>query len=375
MIVLLSSDSRPRYSDDIIRILAMPRGGQVQLRYGAALLSGDVQKHVAREHLAGEAALVCFVAGSNAPMPFALVPVRFVTIIRAEKVGTSYIFTVAADAFVTGLADLDIRATASTTDQQRLPAPSGAAPIDAAIFAFSTPQAWRTHRSLSLDTFEATVERLAMHTTFNTPRSAFFTVARISEVRARSWFGTWPQPLAVNQGAFDLKAGKRYLCEVYCLRLYEPSKTDLTKQGSKVDLNTTISTSPNLALGAQANDIWVQFCSAKRNIIDSRYDVKSFLFEAEPDVLRRVSGIRLFLTEGLDESSADYQQDITLPLIFRGSIGWAAIRAILIGIATAGPSMIAINAAGKLNGGAVAAVIALGALAGAAAVFPSIRKP
>jgi len=375
MIVLLSSDFRPRYSDDIIRILALPRGGQLQLRYGAPLLTAEVQGRVPREQLAGEAALVCFVADANAPTPFALVPVRFVTIIRAEKVGTSYIFTVAADAFVTALTDAKIRAAASSIDQQRLPAPPGASPTAGEIFAFSGTQAWREHKSLSLDTFEAAAERLAAHTTFNAPRSAFFTVVRVSEVRARSWFGTWPQPRKLNQGAFDLRAGKRYECEVYCLRLYEPPKAVPIKPNPGFVFTTIASTSPKPSLGAEANDSWVQFGSAKRSIIDSRYDVKRFLFEAEPDVIRRVSGIRLFLTEGLDESSTDYRQDITLPLIFRGSIFWAIIRAILIGIATAGPSMIAINAAGKLNAGAVAAVIALGALAGAAAIFPTIRKP
>ena len=177
----------------------------MQLRYGAPLLTADVQGRVPREQLAGESALVCFVANANAPSAFALVPVRFVTIIRAEQVGTSYIFTVAADAFVTDLTDTDIRAAASSADQQRLPAPLGASPIAGEIFAFSGKQAWRDYKSLSLNTFEATAERLTVHSSFNTPKSAFFTVVRVSEVRARSWFGSWPQPRKLNQGAFDLK--------------------------------------------------------------------------------------------------------------------------------------------------------------------------
>lgn len=373
MIVLLSSDFRPRYSDDIIRLLALPKGGQLQLRYSAPLLAADIKTRVPREQLAGEPALVCFVADANAVAPFALVAVRFVTIIRAEKVGTSYLFTVAADAFVSGLTDAMIRLGASATDRQKLPAPPGSSPNAGTAFAFASDEPWREHRSFSLDTFESTADRLAAHTTFNSPRSAFFTVVRVSEVRARSWFGTWPRACKLDQGAFDLKAGKRYECEVYCLRLYEPPRPVPLKANPGFVITTVAPSKPSL--GVEANDTWVQFGSGKRSIIDSRYDVKRFLFEAEPDVIRRASGIRLFLTEGLDESSTDYQQDITLPLIFRGSIIWAVIRALLIGIATAGPSMIAINAAGKLNPGAVAAVIALGALAGAAAIFPSIRKP
>lgn len=360
MIVLLSSDLRPRYSDDIVRLLALPRGGQLQLRYGAPLLAADVKARVSREQLAGEAALVCFVAADNAPVPFALVPVRFVTIIRAEKVGSSYIFTVAADAFVSGLTDADVRAIATPTDRQHLPAPPDRSPTAGAMFAFSGTLAWRGHKSLSLDAFEATANRLAVHSAFNAANSSFFTVVRISEVRASSWFGTWPKPLKVYMGAFKLKSGKRYECEVYCIDLYKEAQAVSIKKPS---------------LGAEANDNWVQFGSSKRDIIDSRYDVKRFVFETEPNVIRRVSGIRLFLTEGLDESSTDYRKDITLPLIFHGSIFWASVRVLLIGIATAGPSLIAIDAAGKLDGVTGIAVLALSALAGVAAIFPSVRKP
>lgn len=375
MIVLLSSDFRPRYSDDIIRILALPRGAQLQLRYSAQLLADDVRSRVPREQLAGEAALVCFVANADAPVPLAIVPVRFATIIRAERVGTSYIFTVAADAFVVGLADAEIRANANPGDQQRLPAFPGAAPNAGEIFVFTGNQKVQSYKSFSLDAFEKTAEQLAVHSTFSTASTAFFTVVRISEVRARSWFGTWPKPIRADQGAFDLKAGKRYECEVYCLRLNEPPGRVLSEPSPEFDPAPSQRASPKTSLGAEANDHWVQFGSAKRSIIDSRYDVKRFLLEAEPNVFRRVSGVRLFLTDGLDDSSSDHRQDITLPLIFHSSVFWTFARVLLIGVATAGPSLIAINAAGKLNVSVAFTVIVLGILAGFAAIFPGIRKP
>src|SRR5688572_18618268 len=105
MIVFLSSSARPRYADDIIRMLSLPIGAQMQFRYSANWLATDVRDQVPRGLLAGEYALVCFVADDKASKPYEMVPVRFVRIIRAEQVGTSYILTLAADAFASGVTD------------------------------------------------------------------------------------------------------------------------------------------------------------------------------------------------------------------------------------------------------------------------------
>ncbi|MER9452049.1 hypothetical protein [Mesorhizobium sp. M0254] len=74
MIVFLSSSSRARYADDIIRMLALPCGGQMQFRYDGKWLADDVRNRVPYEQLADEYALVCFVAGSGDPVPYDLRP-------------------------------------------------------------------------------------------------------------------------------------------------------------------------------------------------------------------------------------------------------------------------------------------------------------
>ena len=354
MIVLLSSASRTRYSDDIIRILALPRGGQMQFRYANSWLSGDVRRQVPRTMLAGSYALVCYLADGAAAVSHEIVPVRLVRIIRAEQVGSSYIFTIEAQDFVSGLDDAAIRSAASDADRAQL---SGPATGSGTLFAFTADLDHRPHRDAGLVAFEATALALSAHAPFNRPETAFYTVLRVVRLSAKSWFNSWPRPSAIAQGAFDLASGQRYECEVYCLRHYTPSA------------DTPL---PHLSLGVAATESTLDFASATRSPIDSKYDVKRFVFAAAPDVLRRVSGFNLFLTS--DPTSEQGAQDITLPLIFRGSILIAALRALLIGIATAGPSMIAVNAAGKLNPDVATVVIALGVLAGAAAIFPSIRK-
>lgn len=360
MIVFLSSSSRPRYADDIIRMLALPHGGQMQFRYNANWLADDIRVRVRGAQLADEFALICFVANSTAAKPYELVPVRFARIIRAEQVGTSYILTLAADAFAANVSDAALRSAMTTADRSRLPSPARAADELYGISAAFDP---RPHKRRSFDAFETTAQTLSGHASFATEQTAFFSVRHISKVSGRSWFGTWAAPSQIDQGAFMLRTGRRYECEVYCLRLFENQPDP---QGVKPPLK-------ELALVAEANDDSLQFASAKSSVIDSRYDVKRYVFAAEPEVLRRVSGFRLFLSAG-DDADGQARQDISLQMVFGGSLIMAAVRSIFIGAATAGPGMIAANASGKLTSGTAILMIALGSLAGIAAIFPSFRK-
>ncbi|MER9450173.1 hypothetical protein, partial [Mesorhizobium sp. M0254] len=292
---------------------------------------------------------------------YGLIPIRFARIIRAESVGTSYIFTLAADSYVSGATTGALRKAISPASRERLPS---AAQAPNEFYCFSVNFEFRSHRRLTFEAFEETAKQLCRHTSFATEQSAFFAVRQISKISGRSWFGTWPRGSTVDQGAFRLWTGTRYECEVYCLRLFEPPK----------DASGTQPSLKELALVAEANDDSIQFASAKRSVIDSRYDLKRYVFAAEPEVMRRVSGIRLFLSAEGDEADR-VRQDISLQMIFGGSLVLASIRAVAIGIATAGPGMIAANAAGKLSSGAAVLMIALGALAGISAIFPSFRKP
>lgn len=339
----------------------MPHGGQMQFRYSANWLADDIRARVPGAQLADEVALICFVADATAAIPHELVPVRFARIIRAEQVGTSYILTLAADAFAANVSDAALRAAMTTADRNRLPGPLRAANELYGINANFDP---RPHKHRSFTAFEATAQTLSRHASFASEQTAFFSVRHISRVSGRSWFGTWATASQIDQGAFRLRSGTRYECDVYCLRLFENQPNP---QGVR-------QVPKELALVAEANDESIQFGSTKISVIDSRYDVKRYVFAAEPEVLRRVSGFRLFLSVTGDVTG-QARQDISLQMIFAGSFVMAAVRALFIGAATAGPGMIAANAAGKLTSGTTIVMIALGGLAGIAAIFPAFRKP
>lgn|GEM_PF-6031185 len=361
MIVFISSSARARYADDIIRMLALAKGGQMQFRYSANWLADDVRGRAPSMQLADEYGLVCFVAPDTAATPYELIPVRFVRVIRAERVGTSYILTLAADAYAAGVTDAALRAAIAPEERARLPSAAKAADelycLDAAFNA-------RFHKRWDYQAFEATAEQLSKQPTFATEETAFFAVRQISKVDGWSWFGTFASPSAIDRGAFKLRTGNRYECEVYCLRLFEKDKDET---GVRPPLK-------ELALVAEGNDDSIQFASTKRSVIDSRYDIKRYVFAVELEAMRRVSGIRLFLSAAGDADEIA-RQDVPLQMVFGGSIVIALLRMLFIGVATAGPGMTAAGLAGKLTPGVAVAMIAIGMFAGVAAIFPAFRKP
>lgn len=359
MIVLISSDYRVRYADDIVRLLALPKEGQMLFRYGEELLSEEVKARLPRMQLAGEQVLVCFLTNRADAVPATLVPVRFARIIRAERVGQSVLFTLAAEAFVEGLTDAAIRNAASATDRSRL----STAEVPGEIFGFQVSDDWKRVRSESLRAFEKTAEALSNNKVFASPSKAFYTVSRLARLQGESWYVKTEPDLHVHMGDYRLHAGISYECEVYCLSYHGASAAPVIGP-----------VAPPPVLAADINSAWVEFGSVKRHAIDTRYDVKRFIFSTEPHVFRRSSGLSLSLTAKLDTSSSDYRQDILLPLTFGGSVRLGLARAAAIGAATAAPGMIAINAAGKLTPLAAAAALTAGLFAGLLAVFP-ILKP
>lgn len=164
----------------------------------------------------------------------------------------------------------------------------------------------------------------------------------------------------LSSGAYRPSGGKRYECEVYCLRPNDPPpKTKAAR----------------LALAVGSEDEPITFASIKRGEIDSKHDVKQFVFFSEPTALSRVAGFRIFVAKG-DESDGEVSRDLSLQVVLGGSLLMGPIRALLIGIGTAGPAMVAANAAGKLNDVQTFSLMALlGLMAGVAAIFPTLRKP
>jgi hypothetical protein len=99
-LVLLSSDKRRRYAEDVLTALALPAGSVIQFRYDASYVVPALQRSI--NDVVGWTATLAFVAGVDTDRPF-LVPVRLATVLTATCVADIFIFRLRIGRYV----DLD----------------------------------------------------------------------------------------------------------------------------------------------------------------------------------------------------------------------------------------------------------------------------
>jgi hypothetical protein len=90
-VLLLSSNLRRRYAEDILTALATPAGGVVQFRYGSDYVAPSLLPWVGSGQVIGVRTLLAFIAEMESGSPF-IVPVRLASVIRAESVADMFIF-------------------------------------------------------------------------------------------------------------------------------------------------------------------------------------------------------------------------------------------------------------------------------------------
>jgi hypothetical protein len=96
--LLLSSDVRRRYAEDILTALALPRGALVRFRYDAEYVASGLQQRIADHSIINEQCLIGFVSGiesadisdANSSRCFFL-PVRLAEIVSAEPVADFFV--------------------------------------------------------------------------------------------------------------------------------------------------------------------------------------------------------------------------------------------------------------------------------------------
>jgi hypothetical protein len=90
-LLLLSSDDRRRYAEDIQTALALPDGGIIQFRYRMRWVAPALQEAVRHQEVVGAVAVLGFVSADRQHEPFVL-PVRYATVAKVELVADMVIF-------------------------------------------------------------------------------------------------------------------------------------------------------------------------------------------------------------------------------------------------------------------------------------------
>ncbi|WP_433168753.1 hypothetical protein [Kribbella sp. CA-247076] len=172
-LMLLSSDDRQRYAEDIQTVLAAPEGTIVQFRYRERWVEPALQRAVPSRKAERLPAVLGFVASGSDPF---ILPVRYATVARAECIADMFIFKLRLGGYVNlqheyPLSLQDIVAKSRTTVSQLMmnensrfyPATSSFPQMPEEV-TDDGPERWL-----------ATARRLALHPTFE--NSYFLRVA------------------------------------------------------------------------------------------------------------------------------------------------------------------------------------------------------
>lgn len=100
MFICLSSGARPRYRQDIIRAIAMPRGSRLQFRYRLELVAERVKQRIKDRTYKNTKALIAYLDQQDRTKVPELIPCRFGRIVHAQIHGstTSLVFVLSRNA-------------------------------------------------------------------------------------------------------------------------------------------------------------------------------------------------------------------------------------------------------------------------------------
>lgn len=356
MLVLLSSGATPRYRDDIIRILALPAGADLQFRYDRRYIDPALLQKIEAGEVHDEKAIVLYLWSDRDKLHTEIVPCRFVNVVGIDFAGSSCIIRLRAENFATGLDDATFKATLTEGERSLLPRWEPKPEVGASLigkFFFSIDDAkLSNYATNNLSAFEETAIALVRYKDFvEAPATIFFTVRRVIKIgkRGERLSGTLgPQPLG---GSYQLLSGQPYQIEVYT---FVPPKVEL--KTSKLHIDSSVS-AVEFPLGHQVEN-------------DSRYDLKNFPFQVQEQIKDISTGLRIYVT-GPDNQDA--RSDVLVPILFKGSLPFAIVRTAFIGIGTAGTGMVAANAAGKLDTHTGILICIFGLIAAVGTVFNSLR--
>lgn len=352
-ILMLASGQRPRYRDDIIRVMALPTGGRTQFRYRKQYVPDDLFRELSNNPLRKSKALVAYLDTSNKDRAPEIVPCRFCQVVDSEAEGEFVVIRFEVRDF----AVVDQGATVWDAVIKLLP--NGA----------SLPQ-WedgnlRGHFLVALEScpdafqcdqnplaWQAVVAKLAKRAGFHNNCPFFYYLRNIVEEGTET-------SAKLSNGKYALKPDKIYRADV--AHYTPPSRTTGQQDGAWGRLEVSV----------QGNG--VQSLTTQPLVIDSPYDIKHVYFRTIGEARKQYALLSFGrCVAGSSSGGQDTQHhDFELVLEVKGTWGRAVLIVLLIGVSLAAPRWIEILKPEPWVNGALQL---LGALVAGALVVFGLRK-
>lgn len=347
-VLMLSSGQRPRYRDDIIRVMALPTGGRTQFRYQKEHVPDVLFRELSNNSLRESEALVAYLDASNKDTPPEIVPCRFCRIIDSEAEGKFVVirFEVRDFAVVDQGTNVRSAVTKLLLNGASLPQwEDGKLQGHFLVALGSRPSAWRSDQDRR--TWQALVGILAKRADFR-DCPFFYSLRTLVAEGAET-------PLPLRNGKYALRPDKIYRADVVH---YTP---EADQQGGPWG---------RMEVSVQGNG--VQSLTTQPLVIDSPYDIKSVYFRTIGATGKQYAllsfGRRVTQSRSGQETE---HHDFELVLEVKGTWARAVLIVVLIGVSLALPRVIEI-----LHPGPWVSAVAhfLGALAAGALVVFGLRK-
>jgi hypothetical protein len=89
--IFFSSDATQKYSEDVLTVLAAPKGAVVQFRYESMYVSGEVQRAVGSQEIVGKEILIAFTTQAK-DGERSMLPIRAAVVVAAKVIAGAYVF-------------------------------------------------------------------------------------------------------------------------------------------------------------------------------------------------------------------------------------------------------------------------------------------
>lgn len=337
MLVFLSSGTRERYLDDIVRSMALPEGTDIQFRYSQSWISAGALEALRSGSARHEVALISYIDQSTNGTIY-YVPCREAQVVETSQLGSSVVVRLRVGRFL----------SESDFDRVRLALDSN---IDSPKWVGNDVKGrWVLKQNdLTLDyakprdlvAWEVTVKELLKRNDFKA-RDFFFYVTRIGKGNSET---TVP-----DDGTYVLKPSIPYSISVYH---FHPTGDSISAK--------------SITLSPSTSDVTLfSVPSAK---VDSRYDMKRWNFDCQGGILSKN-----LVFEVRTSSSGDAKDNVTqIEIPARISVGYLGLisKIALVWLGLFGASLTTLTAAGKFSWGTGIAAALAAALATAGTIWKS----
>jgi hypothetical protein len=362
-LLLLSSGSRPRYLEDVVRALALPDGGHLQFRYEQNLLASGVRSHLKDHGLNGYTCYLAYLDNRTPGTKPDIIPVREALAVEVSARGSSVVFRLRVGRYIRTNELEHIQAFLEGNVQDELPTwkpdhqQHQADPLRGYWVNFLrsklTDVQLMNHDSENgthLGLFEESARNLIRHTQDfgEASRRLFFNIIGLRDPANKACL--------LSNGGWTLGPGREYRLDIY--HFYP-------EEGPLIDR-------PVYWLGCRTSGVGIAVIGSGILRADSEYDSKTILIQTTGSVRATQNALTVFRTMAPSDDNA-----ATAELVFNVEVAFDRARnvmqAIVIGTLVSLPGMIAIYP--DVPSWKSFLILIGGLLAGFASVFKFSRTP